>query len=222
MTTTFFLVRHAAHGRLGNVLCGRMPGVTLGAEGQEQAQRLSAYFADKDVACILSSPLERAVETAEPIAGRIGVRLEICDALAEIDFGGWTGMTFETLAQEPAWRDWNEARSANRPPDGETMLEVQARIVAAMERLRRRYSGKAILLVSHSDVIKAALVYHLGLPIDAYSRIEIDPASVSTLAAGSWGAKVLLLNGTAFCSPQAASSVGSNIQAGSSFHNERS
>ena len=74
------------------------------------------------------------------------------------------------------------------------MLEAQNRIVHAMEALRGAYRDKAVVLVSHSDVIKAALLYHLGLPVDAYPRIEIEPASISTLVVGDWGAKVVRLN----------------------------
>jgi broad specificity phosphatase PhoE len=194
VTTTFFLVRHAAHDRVGTVLCGRMPGVTLGAPGRAQAERLAGRFAAENVACIRTSPLERAVETAEPIAARIGQPLELCDAIAEIDFGAWSGTSFEALAQDPRWAAWNSARSISRPPYGETMLEAQSRIVGAMEQLRGRYAGRSVILVSHGDVIKAALLYHLGMPIDAYARFEVEPASISTLVVGDWGSKILRLN----------------------------
>ena len=194
MTTTFHLVRHAAHDRVGTVLCGRMPGVHLGTLGKAQAERLAARFANENVASIHTSPLERAVETSEPIAARLGQPLEICEDIAEIDFGAWSGTSFEALAQDPRWAAWNNARSISRPPYGETMLEAQARIVGAMEQLRGRYADRTVILVSHSDVIKAALLYHLGLPIDAYARFEVEPASISTLVVGDWGSKVLRLN----------------------------
>ncbi len=194
MTTTFHLVRHAAHDRVGTVLCGRMPGVHLGMFGKAQAERLAERFANENVASIHTSPLERAVETSEPIAARLGQPLEICEDIAEIDFGAWSGTSFEALAQDPRWAAWNNARSNSRPPYGESMLEAQARIVSALERFRHRYPDRAILLVSHSDVIKAALLYHLGLPIDAYGRFDIEPASISTLVVGDWGSKVLRLN----------------------------
>ncbi len=194
MTTTFFLVRHAAHDRVGTVLCGRMPGVHLGAVGKAQAARLAARFANENVACIRSSPLERAVETAQPIALGLQQPLEICSAIVEIDFGSWSGASFEALAQDPGWSAWNHSRSTSRPPEGETILEAQARIVGAMEQLRRRYADRSIILVSHSDVIKAALLYHLGLPVDAYARFDIEPASISTLVVGDWGSKVVRLN----------------------------
>jgi len=194
VTTTFFLVRHAAHDRVGTVLCGRMPGVSLGSAGRAQAQRLSERFANENVASIRTSPLERARETAEPIAARLGKPLEVCASISEIDFGGWSGMSFEALEHDPRWISWNHARAVIRPPDGETMLEAQTRIVNAMEQLRNTYSGQSVMLVSHGDVIKAALLYCLGMPLDAYSRFDIEPASVSTVVIGDWGSKVLRLN----------------------------
>ena len=194
MTTTFFLVRHATHDRVGSVLCGRMAGVHLGAAGKAQAESLARHFANENMAGIYASPLERAVETAEPIAVRLGKPLEISEAIAEIDFGAWSGTSFEALAQDPRWATWNSARSISRPPYGETMLEAQGRIVGAMEQLRSRHAEQSIILVSHSDIIKAALLYHLGMPIDAYARFDVDPASISTLVVGDWGSKVLRLN----------------------------
>lgn len=194
MTITFHLVRHAAHDRVGTILCGRMPGVHLGTLGKAQAERLAVRFAHETIASIHTSPLERAVETSEPIAARLGQPLEICEDITEIDFGAWSGTSFEALAQDPRWSAWNNARSNSRPPYGETMLEAQARVVGALEQLRHRHADRSVILVSHSDVIKAALLYHLGMPIDAYARFDIDPASVSTLVVGDWGSKVLRLN----------------------------
>ncbi|MEE1655322.1 histidine phosphatase family protein [Microvirga sp. CF3062] len=194
MTTTFHLVRHATHDRVGTILCGRMPGVHLGTLGKAQAERLAVRFTNENIASIQTSPLERAVETSEPIAAGIGQPLEICESIAEIDFGAWSGTSFEALAQDPRWSAWNNARSNSRPPYGETMLEAQVRIVGALEQLRSRHRDHSVILVSHSDVIKAALLYHLGLPIDGYARFDIDPASISTLVVGDWGSKVLRLN----------------------------
>jgi probable phosphoglycerate mutase len=171
-----------------------MPGVRLGPRGREQAERLAERLSRESIASVHTSPLERARETAEPIAARVDRPLEIDEGLQEIAFGAWSGRSFEELDRDPAWRTWNAARSVSRPPGGETMLEAQARIVAAMERLRESHRGRCLVLVSHADVIKAALLYHLGLPIDAYARFDIEPASISTLAVGDWGAKVIRLN----------------------------
>lgn len=194
MTTTFFLVRHAAHDRVSTILCGRMPGVSLGGHGKAQAHALAEHFSGENVAEIHTSPLERAVETAEPIASRLGKPLERCVEAAEIDFAEWSGKSFEALSDDPRWLTWNSSRSTSRPPGGETMLEAQARIVRAMEKLRGLHAERSVILVSHSDVIKAALLYHLGMPIDSYSRIEISPASISTLVVGDWGSKVIRMN----------------------------
>jgi broad specificity phosphatase PhoE len=194
VTTTFFLVRHAAHERVGSVLCGRMPGVTLSNLGKAQAQALAARFSRENIACIHTSPLERAIETAEPIAIRLNKTLEQSEEIIEIDFGAWSGKSFETLVGDPHWASWNSSRSTSRPPGGEMMLEAQTRIVRAMESLRTLHPDRSVVLVSHSDVIKAALLYHLGMPIDSYIRIEVSPASISTLVIGDWGSKVLCMN----------------------------
>lgn len=194
MTTTFFLVRHAAHDRVGTVLCGRMPGVTLGEEGKAQARALAERLAQEDIACIRTSPLERAVETAAPIAHRLGKPAEPCDDITEIDFGSWSGLALGELSDDPHWHMWNRSRNTSRPPNGETMREAQLRIVRAMDRLRTPHAEKAVVLVSHGDVIKAALLHHLGMPIDSYGRIEISPASISTVVVGDWGAKVIRMN----------------------------
>jgi len=195
VTTTFFLVRHAAHDRVETVLCGRMPGVRLGDAGKMQAQALAERFASEDdIASIHTSPLERAVETAEPIAARLGRIAERASDIIEIDFGAWSGKSFDMLADDRHWISWNSSRSTSRPPGGETMLEAQMRIVRAMEQLRRLHSGRSVILVSHGDVIKAALLYYLGMPIDFYARLDVSPASISTLVVGDWGSKVLRMN----------------------------
>jgi broad specificity phosphatase PhoE len=194
VTTTFFLVRHAVHDRGDTMLCGRTRGVALGAPGREQARCLAERFAGEDIAAVRTSPLERARSTAERIAARVRQPLELCEAITEIDFGAWSGLTFDELARDPRWSAWNAARSFNRPPRGETMLDVQARIVGAIDELRSAYPDRAIVLVSHGDVIKAALLYHLGMPIDSYGRFDIAPASISTLVVGDWGARVVRLN----------------------------
>ncbi|WP_414473069.1 histidine phosphatase family protein [Microvirga sp. M2] len=194
MTTTFFLVRHAAHDRVGTVLCGRIPGVHLGHPGRTQAQALADRLARENVARICTSPLERAVETAEPIAARLGRPVARLADITEIDFGAWSGKSFDSLADDPLWSAWNSSRSTIRPPEGETMLEAQARIVHAMEELRGFHEGRAVVLVSHSDVIKAALLYYLGMPLDSYGRFEVSPASITTIVIGDWGSKVLHMN----------------------------
>ena len=198
MTTTFHLVRHGSHDRLDRVLCGRMAGVTLGEEGREQAQKIAARLSTpsggQSLAAVYASPLERTRETAEPIAQASGAPLQVLDALTEIDVGDWSGRTWDELRPDPAWALWNTQRSLARPPGGESMLEVQARVMGAMADLRARHPDAAVAVVSHSDVVKLIVAYHLGLPIDAHGRIEIGPASLSTLVVGDWGARLQTLN----------------------------
>jgi probable phosphoglycerate mutase len=194
--TTLFLVRHAAHDRVDRVLCGRMPGVRLGPEGRAQAERLAERLAREVevIAAVQSGPLERTRETAEPIAARLGLGVEVADGLDEIEVGTWTGTPFDELRDDPRWSLWNAARSVTRAPAGETMIEVQARVLAHVEALRARFPDRAVVLVSHADVLKAALAYWLGLSLDSLQRFDIAPASLSTVAVGDWGAKVLSLN----------------------------
>lgn len=198
MTTTFFLVRHAAHDRLGRVLCGRMPGVTLGREGRAQAGALAARLAGEGLAAVYASPLERAQETAIPLAARAGLAVETLPALNEIDFGSWAGQSFDALHGDPVWTGWNQARHVTRPPGGETALEAQSRVLRGLEALRARHGEARLALVSHADVIKLVIAHALGLGADAMHRVEIGPASVSAVVLGAWGAKVESLNERAF------------------------
>jgi probable phosphomutase (TIGR03848 family) len=194
VAATVFLVRHAAHDRVDRVLCGRMPGVGLGEAGRRQAEALAQRFAGVGVDAVWTSPLQRARETAEPIAARLGLRARASDALCEIDFGAWTGQGFDALRDDPRWRRWNEARGSERPPGGESMAEAQARASAEVERARAEHPDGRVVLVSHGDVIKAVLAGVLGLPLDAHARFEIAPASVSALAVWDGGGKVLSMN----------------------------
>lgn len=194
METIFILIRHGSHDRLGSVLCGRMAGVTLSAQGRAEADRLSS----QRLTAVLSSPLERAVETATPIAERQSLPLTIEPALNELDLGAWSGKRFEELHGDPAWDLWNRARSHGRPTPGDTpgesMAEAQTRIASLLDRLRRAHPGGTLALVSHGDIIKAALAHAMGLPLDFHGRFEISPASRSVLIAGDWGLKVHSIN----------------------------
>ncbi len=194
MTTTVFLVRHAAHELIGRVLCGRMPGVRLGAEGRRQAERIAERLAREAVAALYTSPLERARETAAPIAERLGLQPQTSEAITDVDYGEWSGMSFEALDSDPRWATWNAAKSTHRPPGGETVLDVQRRAIGQVERLVEAHPDGGAVLVSHCDVIKAVLAYFLGLAIEGISRFEISPASISTVIVGPWGAKVHSVN----------------------------
>jgi probable phosphoglycerate mutase len=196
-STTFFLVRHAAHDVVDRILVGRGPGVHLGAVGKEQGARLGRRFSTEAVTAVHSSPRERAQETAQFVAEGTGVPIQTIDAIDEIDCGEWTGFSFDQLHDDAQWRWWNEERDVARTPGGESMAQVQQRIVNHLMTQRAQWSDGRIVLVSHADVIKAALLHILGLPLGAYQRIQIDPASISTVVLGNWGSKVLAMNESA-------------------------
>ena len=194
MTTTLYLIRHADHDRLGHILCGRMEGVGLGEPGRAQADRLANRLAPLGLARVFSSPLQRAVETADPLAQRLSLPVEVAPELEELDFGCWTGRRFEELADDPAWRVWNEDRGRARPPSGETMLEAQARASIWLHQLVAGNAAQSCAAVSHGDLIKALVAHVLGLPLHFHDRLEISPASVTTLVGGDWGLKIHSLN----------------------------
>lgn len=196
MSASILFVRHAAHDDLGGFLAGRLPCVRLGEAGRAQAQRLAARLASESIDAILTSPRERARETAAAIAEARGAEEPIViDALDEIDFGSWSGRRFEDLETEAEWRRWNVMRSLTRTPAGECMLDVQRRVLSVVERAVAQHGGQ-IVLVSHGDVIKAAVSYYVGLPIDAAPRFEISPASITRLILDEWGVKLVTLNET--------------------------
>lgn len=195
MTVTFYFVRHAAHDNVGGFLAGRLEGIRLGSAGIAQAQRLAQRMKREEIAAVYSSPRERARETAAAIAAACALDEPImAEALDELDFGAWSGQTFDALNVDPAWRRWNSLRSLARTAGGETMLDVQRRVLGLVEMMIGQDDGKRIAMVSHADVIKAAVSHFLGLPIDAWPRFDIAPASITSVVAGDWGAKVVTVN----------------------------
>lgn len=193
-SATVFLVRHASHGVVDRILVGRGEDVQLSDGGREQAAALARLFSGKSVTVVQSSPRRRARETAEPIAAAVGTTVEIEPALDEIDFGRWTGSSFEELAPDPLWQSWNATRSTSRPPGGETMAEAQARVIGHVERLGRSLGRGQAVVVSHCDVIRAALLHVLARPLDHWSEIEVEPASVSTIVTDSRGLSISAIN----------------------------
>jgi broad specificity phosphatase PhoE len=187
-----FLVRHGSHDRLGRILCGRMPGVCLSETGRAEAQALARRLAGTGAGTLLASPRERTAETAAPIAAALGLAVATEPDLDEIDVGAWTGRGFDALAADPRWAAWNAKRATAHPPGGESMAEVQGRVVRVLDRLAE--DGAPAILVSHGDVIRAALLRILGLGLDAYDRIVVDPASCSELALWPGGGRVVSLN----------------------------
>ena len=182
--------------QVGRTIAGRAPGVSLNAQGRQQAEALARRLSGLQIEAVFSSPLERALETARPIAEECGLQVQTLAGLNEIDFGEWTGRALEDLAPAAQWQLFNRYRSGTRIPGGETMLEVVARSARELERLQQTHSdGSLVAVVSHGDVLRALIVHSLGMSLDLMFRLELDPASVSVLDLASHGPRLLLLNG---------------------------
>lgn len=195
--TTFFLIRHAACNGLGHTLWGRTPRISLNETGSYQAQRLAERFNEIKLQAVYSSPLERALATAEPIARAVNLDVKQSPALNEIDFGEWTGKSFEVLSGDERWRHFNTRRSITTIPGGESFLNVQNRIVKEMNDLVEIHGNVRVALVSHADAIRAAVGYFAATPIDLIERIEISPCSVSVVVLDEEGARLLTVNNRA-------------------------
>jgi probable phosphoglycerate mutase len=193
---TILLIRHATTDAVGRRLVGRMAGVSLNEEGRREAERLARRLAHSRLDAVYSSPIERARETAEPLARAGGLAVRVREAFTEFDFGEWSGATFEALAATPGWDTFNGYRAGARPPGGETSLEVMARVVGELERLALEHGDGRIAVVSHGDPIKLPLAHYLGVPVEIAHRIEISPASVSVLELSRSHARLLRLNDT--------------------------
>ena len=194
LRTTFLLIRHGDTDWVGRAFAGRMAGVHLNEAGRLQAAALPDRLARARIGAIYSSPLERALETAGPLAERLRLPVERRERLTEIGVGEWTGQEFAALDAHPLWQRFNRLRSSTRPPGGELMTEVQTRLTLELEELREFHPGECVALVSHADTIRFAIAHYAGIPIDLAHRLEIRPASVSVLAIDETGASILRLN----------------------------
>jgi probable phosphoglycerate mutase len=190
----FHLLRHGEHGLLGRVLAGRMPGVGMTERGRAEIASQAERLAAEKIAAIYASPLQRTRESAEIVAARLGLPIAFRDDLIELDFGEWTGATFDSIRADPRWQAWSTQRSLAAIPGGESMRAVQQRVVAALLELNERHLHETVVLVSHGDVIRAVLLFALGMPLDFYNRIEIGQGSISTIRIDAGGIRVLTLS----------------------------
>lgn len=178
---TFLLIRHGLCDHVGRELAGRRADVHLNEAGRTQAVRLAEQLRDLTLDCVISSPLPRARETAEPLVQGRQLPLQIDDRLTEIDYGEWTGKQLTELAGIDSWSRYNALRSVTRIPQGELMLEVQSRAISALEDRRKSYPDGRCAVFTHGDVIRSAVAHFAGIPLDLFHRLEIAPASVSVV-----------------------------------------
>lgn len=194
--TKILLIRHATNDTVGVRLSGRRTGVHLNEEGQKQARKLAGQLEGMKIHAVYSSPLERAVETAEPVAEILGLKTVISEDFLEINFGDWTFKTFKELDELPLFQQFNTFRSFTRVPGGESMPEAQMRMIKGIEKLCIRHPDETVAVVSHADMIKSAVAYYTGTHLDLFHRVEISPASVSIIEIGFGTAAIRLVNYT--------------------------
>ena len=196
--TTVVLVRHGFTATTGVVLPGRAPDLHLAERGVAQAESVAQRLGElgKRPVALYVSPLERARETAAPIAKALRLRPQIDRGLLECDFGLWTGKRLSLLAKKPEWRAVQHAPSTFRFPEGESFTEMQLRIWTTLEKLATKHRNRTIVVVSHADPIKAAVTYAQGVPLDLFQRTVISTCSISAIAFTNSTPIVLTVNNT--------------------------
>lgn len=194
------MIRHGETDLLGHTLYGRMPGVQLSSQGERTVGALARALSERVVLNeIVSSPLERALQTARFIAETQHLPITTEEGVNELDFGSWLGKGFDELAGLADWKKYNALRSICSPPRGEFMLQVQSRAWRAVERILERHQGAedaSVAIVTHGDVVRGLLLLLLGMPIDFINRLEVAPASVSEIQFQEGHPKVILVNQT--------------------------
>ncbi len=192
----FLLIRHGEndYSKKGR-LAGRLPGVHLNEKGKQQAQELGKALAQSPIKAVYASPLERATETAEPLAKARGLKVIQEAGLIEADVGRWQGQSLRRLALTRYWRIIQNAPSRAGHPEGETFMQTQTRIVATLDAICARYKPREMVAcVFHADPIKLAIAHYIGLPLDRFQGLACDTGSVTLLAVGESRAQLIWLN----------------------------
>jgi probable phosphomutase (TIGR03848 family) len=203
---TVFLLRHGLTAMTGPVLAGRLPGVHLDERGQQQAAEAARRLSVLPVAAVVTSPLERCTETARVVtrAQRAAGRAPASKTerrLLECDYGAWTGREIKTLSKDPLWAVVQAHPSGVTFPGGEAMSAMAERAVRAVRELDQRFGTEYgpdanWVACSHGDVIKAVLADALGMHLDLFQRIVVDPCSVSAIRYTAGRPFVLMSNDT--------------------------
>ncbi|WP_336082566.1 histidine phosphatase family protein [Nocardia sp. SSK8] len=199
---TVILLRHGVStSNVGRTLAGRSPGVELTERGAEQAAAVADRLATLPIEHIASSPLLRCQRTVAPLAEKLGLEPDCDERLIEVDYGEWTGRPIGELLTEPLWKVVQAHASGAVFPGGEGLAQVQQRAVAAIRDIERTLAERAgrdvlWLACAHGDVIKSILADALGLHLDGFQRIAVEPASISVVRYGPMGPSVWKFNDT--------------------------
>ncbi len=190
------LIRHGEndYSKTGR-LAGRMPGVHLNERGKQQAEALAKALANAPITAVYSSPLERAMETAEPIAKSHNLEVIPTPGLMEANVGEWQGKSIRRLALLKYWKVIQDAPSRARHPGGESFAETQVRIVSTLDEICAKHKERAMIAcVFHSDPIKLAVAHYIGMPLDHFQRLACDTGSVTMLGVSAISAHLIWLN----------------------------
>ena len=202
--TTVLFVRHGQNDWVGkHKLAGWTPGVNLNAYGRKQAESVGKRLAKSDTKIdkIYASPLERTVETAELIAKHLQMPITTYKKIGEVEYGDWTGKEIKKLAEKKEWAVVQYYPSNAQFPKGESLYEMQARGVQAVNKLVAKHPGETILLVSHADLIKSIVAHYLGVHLDLFQRIMVSPASITTIMFTFMRPMVYTVNDTSHLPP---------------------
>ena len=180
--TTLLLIRHGENDFVGRRLAGRLPDVHLNAVGCSQAEAVASMLHNEPITAIYASPLERTMETAKPLARDLYLSIQIHTGLLEVDFGNWQGKSITYLKRLKLWPMVQKHPSQVRFPAGESFVEAQQRVVAALEEIRKAHpENERVACFSHCDTIRLAVAHYLDMPLDAFQRLNIQPASITRL-----------------------------------------
>lgn len=176
------LIRHGENDWVGKKLAGRLPGVHLNQIGLKQAQQLAETLKDLPFKALYSSPLERAIETAQPLASEKKLDVSNCDNLIEINFGDWQGKTLKQMRRFKLWKTVQNQPSQMQFPNGESFVDAQNRLVECIRQISEKHEpGDLVACFSHSDAIRLLVAYYLNVPLDSFQRIHINTASISAV-----------------------------------------
>lgn len=197
------LIRHAhSESNAAGVLSGRIPNVHLSAKGVKQSEQLSQRLGSFPIAQMRISPMERCFETVSPwinefvLATNPKFEPMIDPMLNEVDYGDWSGKRLATLSRKKEWKTVQESPSRMYFPGGEGIAAMQARVMKSVHEVASMPDSKVAVFVSHGDVIKSIVASALGMHLDEFQRIIIDPASVSVIEYNSVKPRILLVNDT--------------------------
>ncbi len=192
---TLLLIRHGDNDFVKkNKLPGQQPGIHLNERGRKQAEALAGSLKELPIEAIYSSSLERAMETAEPLAAALKLEIQPRPTLMDLNVGAWTSRSLKLLNRMKAWTIVQRAPSRFHFPEGESFLQAQERIVTELDAIAKAHPKGLVAVVFHSDPIKIAIAYYIGLPFDYFQRLVIGTGSVSILGLHELGAALLALN----------------------------